>query len=129
MKEGFDMSGLKCINLAYVCSESEAVEVENTFRKHATWMTEFYSESNGGLDHLVSAYFTKAHELVDPTDSRKGTTGNILFTINERFKSMDSIQRHVENASQNDYFEKFGEILGNYGKVISIGGDIYHSIR
>ncbi len=123
------MSGLKCINLAYVCSESEAVEVENTFSKHATWMTEFYSESNGGLDHLVSAYFTKAHELVDPTDPAKGVTGNILFTINERFKSMESIQRHVENASQNDYFEKFGEILGNYGKVISIGGDIYHSIR
>ena len=129
MKEHFDMSGLKCINLAYVCSESEADEVENIFRKHATWMTEFYSEANGGLDHLVSAYFTKAHELVDPTDPAKGVTGNILFTINERFKSMDSIQRHVENASQNDYFEKFGEILGNYGKVISIGGDIYHSIR
>ena len=123
------VTDLKCINLGYICSEVESVEVEATFQKHAEWMTEFYSEPNGGLDHLVSAYFTKAPELVDPTDPSKGFTGNVLFTINERFKSMESIQRHVENASQNEYFEKFAEILGTYGKVISIGGEIYHSIR
>ena len=35
----------------------------------------------------------------------------------------------VENASKNQYFEKFAEILGTYGKAISLGGDIYHSIR
>ena len=70
-------------------------------------MTEFYSKPNGGLDHLVSAYFTKAPELVDPSNASKDFTGKVLFTINERFKSMESIQRHVENVSQNDYFEKF----------------------
>lgn len=52
------MTDLKCINLGYICSEVESVEVEATFQKHAEWMTEFYSEPNGGLDHLVSAYFT-----------------------------------------------------------------------
>jgi hypothetical protein len=30
---------------------------------------------------------------------------------------------------KNDYFEEFGNILQNYGKVISPGGEIYHSIR
>ena len=123
------MSDIKCINLGYVCSNAEAASVEEVFRKHAAWMTDFYSEANNGSEHLLSAYFTKAPEFIDPTDPEKGVTGNTLFTINERFTKMASIQRHVENASQNDYFPQFAEILGSYGKVISLGGEIYHSIR
>ena len=124
-----NMSDIKCINLGYVCSNAEAASVEEVFRKHAAWMTDFYSEANNGSEHLLNAYFTKAPEFIDPTDPEKGVTGNTLFTINERFTGMASIQRHVENASQNDYFPQFAEILGSYGKVISLGGEIYHSIR
>jgi hypothetical protein len=123
------MSDIKCINLGYVCSNAEAASVEEVFRKHAAWMTDFYSEANNGNEHLLNAYFTKAPEFIDPTDPEKGVTGNTLFTINERFIGMASIQRHVENASQNDYFPQFAEILGSYGRVISLGGEIYHSIR
>jgi len=123
------MSEIKCINLSYVVSSDNAGDVENIFRSHASWMTEFYSEENEGKEHLISAYFTKAQEFVDPTDPTKGFTGNIVFTINEKFTSMKSIERHVESASKNQYFEKFAEILGTYGKAISLGGDIYHSIR
>ena len=92
-------------------------------------MEEFYSENNDGQTHLLNSYFTKAPEFVDPTDPSKGETGNIVFTINERFTSLESVQRHIENAMKNDYFEEFGNILHNYGKVISPGGIIYHSIR
>ena len=123
------MSEIKCINLSYVVASDNAGDVENIFKKHASWMTEFYSEENEGKEHLISAYFTKAQEFVDPTDPTKGFTGNIVFTINEKFTSMKSIERHVENASKNQYFEKFAEFLGTYGKAISLGGDIYHSIR
>ena len=77
----------------------------------------------------LSAYFTNSPEFVDPTDPEKGTTGNTIFTINERFTSIESIQRHVENASKNDYFPQFYEIMGNYGKVLGIGGEVLHSIR
>ena len=42
---------------------------------------------------------------------------------------MESIQRHVESASQNDYFSEFYEIMGNCGKALGIGGEILHSIR
>ena len=69
-------------------------------------MTDFYSETNSGSEHLLTAYFTKAPEFIDPTNSEKGVTSYTLFTINERFTGMSSIQRHVENASQNDYFPK-----------------------
>ena len=120
---------MKCINLGYVVSDEKADHVEAIFKKHAEWMDGFYSSDNNGESHLISAHFTKSPEFTDPTDPSKGTTGNTIFTINERFTSMESIQRHMENASQNDYFPEFYEIVGNYGKVIGIGGEILHSIR
>ena len=92
-------------------------------------MTNFYSDSNNGSTHLLSAYFTKAPWLIDPTDPVKNITGTTLFTINERFNAIERIQRHLENASQNDYFPEFSEILGKYRKEISIYRKIYHSIR
>ena len=110
------MSEIKCINLSYVVSSDNAGDVENVFKKHASWMNEFYAEENEGKEHLISCYFTKAQEFVDPTDPTKGFTGNIIFTINEKFTSMKSVERHVENASKNEYFGKFVEILGAYGK-------------
>ena len=120
---------IRCINLGYVVPKESAEEVENIFKKHSSWMEEFYSENNDGQEHLLNSYFTKAPEFVDPTDPSKGETGNIVFTINERFTSLQSVQRHIENAMKNDYFEDFGNILHDYGKVISPGGVIYHSIR
>ena len=104
----------------------KAAEVENIFSTHGKWMTEFYSD---GTDHLLNAYFTKAPEFKDPTDPSKGETGNTLFTINEQFASMESVQRHVENASKNDYFPDFAKLLDDYGKVLSMGGSVYVSIR
>ena len=115
------------MNLGCICSEVDAIET--TFKKPADWITELYSKPNGGLDRSIRAYFTETQEFVDPTKPSKGFTGEVLFTITERIKSMESIQRQVENAFQNDYFEKFGEILSTCGKVISMGDEIHHSIR
>ena len=119
---------IKSINLGYIVADEKAEHVEEIFKKHAEWMNGFYWSKNNGKSHLISAYFTKSPEFTDPTDPSKGTTGNTIFTINERFTSIESIQRHVENASQNDYFPEFYEIMGNYGKVTGIGGGVLHSI-
>ena len=48
------------------------------------------------------------------------------FTWNTKFKSIIIVDGEL---FQNEYFGKFVEILGAYGKAISLGGDIYHSIR
>ena len=42
---------------------------------------------------------------------------------------MESVQRHVENASKNHYFPDFVKLLDDYGKVLSMGGSVYVSIR
>ena len=124
--KGEKMTDRVCINLSYAVPNDKAAEVENIFSTHGKWMTEFYSD---GTDHLLNAYFTKAPEFKDPTDPSKGETGNTLFTINEQFASMESVQRHVENASKNDYFPDFAKLLKDYGKVLSMGGSVYVSIR
>ena len=92
-------------------------------------MEEFYSEKNDGKTHFLNSNFTKAPEFVDRTDPSKGGTENIVFTINESFITLKSVQRHIENAMENDYFEEFGNKLQNYGKGNSPGGVIYNSIR
>ena len=120
---------IRCINLGYVVPKESAERVESIFKKHASWMEEFYSENNDGQEHLLNSYFTKAPEFVDPTDPSKGETGNIVFTINESFITLKSVQRHIENAMKNDYFEEFGNKLQNYEKGNSPGGVIYNSIR
>ena len=82
---------IRCINLGYVVPKENAEEVEGIFKKHASWMEKFYSEDSDGQKHLLNSYFTKAPEFVDPTDPSKGETGNIVFTINERFTSFESV--------------------------------------
>ena len=123
------MSEIKCINLGYVVPKDKADEVLELFKTHAAWMQEFYSDSNDGSKYLISSFFTKADEFVNPADPSQGLTGNVVFTINERFTSMDSVKRHVENAMKNDYFEEIANIFQNYAKVLSNSGVIYHSIR
>ena len=109
--------------------ETEAATVDDLLAAHAAWMQETHSiiEEEGKL-HTLEYFISKASELNDIMDPSKGTTGNTIFTINERLTSMESIQRHFASASQNDYFPEFYQIMGNYGKVIGIGGKILHSI-
>ena len=73
------MPDIKCINLGNVCSNAGAPAVEEVFQKHAVWMTYFYSETNNGSENLLTAYFTKAREFVDPADPERGETGNTSF--------------------------------------------------
>ena len=114
------------INIAYVVPKDKADEVEAVFGKHSAWMTTFYA---GSTEHLISCYFTKAPEFKVPTDPSQGETDNMIFTINEEFTAPESVGRHIQTASGNDYFPQFGEILGTYGKVVQPMGSVYFKIR
>ena len=114
------------INITYVVPKDKADEVEAVFGKHSAWMTTFYA---GSTEHLISCYFTKAPEFKVPTDPSQGETDNMIFTINEEFTAPESVGRHIQTASGNDYFPQFGEILGTYGKVVQPMGSVYFKIR
>ena len=114
------------INIAYVVPKDKADEVAAVFGKHSAWMSGFYA---GSTEHLISCYFTKAPEFKVPTDPSQGETDNMIFTINEEFAAPESVGRHIQTASGNDYFPQFGEILGTYGKVVQPMGSVYFKIR
>jgi len=40
-------------------------------------------------------------------DPKKGTTGHIIFTINEIWNAPEDIQSHIERASKVSHFERF----------------------
>ena len=122
------MNEIICINLGFVVPKNDLQEVEHTFKVHANWMKEFYSEYNNGKKYLISAYTSKAEELKDPTNPAKGETGKILFTLNEQFTSIESLERHNKNVKKNKYFSKFSEIKKKYATFRSANGKIVHLI-
>ena len=123
------MSKTVCINLGFVVPKKNHEEVENILKVHSDWMKVFYSDANNGSNYLLTAYFTKAVELKDPTNPSKGESGNILFTLNEKFTSIESLKRHNENVKKNDYFDKFNEIKKNYATFRSANGQVLNLIR
>tara|TARA_B100000035_G_scaffold278943_1_gene258227 strand:- start:406 stop:777 length:372 start_codon:yes stop_codon:yes gene_type:complete len=123
------MSKTICINLGFVVPKKNHEEVENILKVHSDWMKVFYSDANNGSNYLLTAYFTKAVELKDPTNPSKGESGNILFTLNEKFTSIESLKRHNENVKKNDYFDKFNEIKKNYATFRSANGQVLNLIR
>jgi len=123
------MSKTICINLGFVVPKKNHEEVENILKVHSDWMKVFYSDANNGSNYLLTAYFTKAVELKDPTNPSKGESGNILFTLNEKFTSIESLKRHNENVKKNDYFDKFNEIKKNYATFRSANGQLLNLIR
>jgi hypothetical protein len=55
---------IRCINLGYVVPKERAEKVESIFKKHASWMEEFYSENNDGQEHLLNSYLLKHLNLL-----------------------------------------------------------------
>ena len=123
------MNKIICINLGFVVPKNKQSEVESVFKVHVKWMKKFYSESNNGKKHLINAYITKATEFKDPTDPSKGKTNNLLFTLNEKFTSSESLERHNDHVKKNEYFSKFSEIKKKYATFRSANGKISHSIE
>ena len=87
-------------------------------------MTGYYGSS---LDKLISCYFTRANQLVDPTDPSKGETDNVIFTINEEFVGPEFVANHIGTAKGNDYFPAFGGILHDYGVIVQPLGNVFFS--
>ena len=128
MEQKLNMDKVICINLGFVVPKNSLQEVEHVLKVHTDWMKDLYSEYNNGKKYLISAYITKATELKDPTNPAKGETGNILFSLNEKFTSIESLERHNENVKKNEYFYKFSQIKKNYASFRSANGKIYRLI-
>ena len=72
---------------------------------------------------------TKSEQLNNPLDPREGTTGNILYSINETYAEKDGLDQHMHQGKQFEHFPKIAETFLGHGKTFMImGGTVIHSM-
>ena len=121
-------NGQLTFNFALSVSADKAEEVEEMIATHAAWMRETHSLEADGRIHLVDYHVAKAEEMKNLLDPSEGTTGNILYSINEVYVESDGIDRHMAQGMQWEHFMAFAGTIMEYGKVLIAGGSVIHSM-
>jgi hypothetical protein len=105
--------------------ESDTGHIDGLIESHANWMKETHSlvEEEGKL-HTLEYYVTKAPEFNDMMDPSKGTTGNIIYSVNEVHKDGEHMSKHVEMGQQWERINEFFELFSKYGPLVVMGGSI-----
>ena len=105
--------------------ESDAQYVDGLIESHANWMNETHSlvEEEGKL-HTLEYYVTKASELNDMMDPSKGTTGNVIYSVNEVHKDGEHMGKHVEMGQKLERINEFFELFSKYNPLVTMGGSI-----
>lgn len=116
---------MRAINICYKVPLGKASEVEEVLKAHAEHMKANYTPDNPRGDNPLDAYFTKAEELNNPTNPADGKTGNIIFTINEKWSQPEHIQAHIGRTMEAAHFAKFVSAMQDYG-TISVMGEIFY---
>ena len=120
-------TGQKTFNFALKASVADAPKVEEAIKVHAQWMREHHSYDDSKIK-LLHFYVSKAEELNNPIDPSQGTTGNVLYSINEVYAHPEGIGQHMEKAKVWDYFGSFLEVLGQFGQVVIVAGDVVETL-
>ena len=123
------INGQLTFNFALSVSADKAEEVEEMIATHAAWMRETHSLEADGRIHLVDYHVAKAEELKNLLDPSEGTTGNVLYSINEVYVESDGIDRHMAQGMQWEHFMAFAGTIMEYGKVLIAGGSVIQSMN
>ena len=118
---------MHCINLSYKVPADKVTEVEEALKAHAEHMKTSYTSDNPRGDNPVDAYFTKAEELNNPTNPDEGKTGNIIFTLNEKWSQPEHIQNHIGRTKEAPHWEIFASAM-QYANV-SVMGEIFYDMK
>ena len=116
------------INISYKVPAENASEVEDALEAHAEHMRVSYPADNPRGDNPIDAYFTKAEELNNPTNPADGKTGNIIFTLNEKWSQVEHIQNHIGRTLEAGHAEKFIAAMQTYATV-SVMGEIFYDMN
>ena len=105
--------------------ESDAQYVDWLIESHANLMNETHSlvEEEGKL-HTLEYYVTKASELNDMMDQSKGTTGNVIYSVNEVHKDGEHMGKHVEMGQKWERINEFFELFSKYNTLVTMGGSV-----
>ena len=102
-------------------------DVEAEIKTHAKWMRDTHSYDDSKIQ-LVHYYVSKSDELVNFADPSEGTTGNVLFSINEVYVHPEGIGQHLDAAGSWPDAPGFFEVMGKFGEVLVINGEVIETM-
>ncbi len=89
-------------------------------------------KENHSLDdskiQVIHFYVSKSEEFKTPKNPAEGTTGNMLYTINEIYVHPEGIGQHIEAAMKWDGMPGFMVLLGAYGEVLVANGEVIKTL-
>jgi len=120
-------TGQRTFNFALKTTKENVEKVESLIRDHAEFMKEHHSFDESKIQ-LVHYYVSKSEELNNITNPDEGTTGNMLYTINEVYVHSAGIGQHMEAAMKWEGIQSFMELLGTYGEVLVANGEVIETL-
>ena len=105
--------------------ETDAKHIDGLIESHANWLKETHSlvDEEGKL-HTLEYYVSKSPEYNDMMDPSKGTTGNIIYSVNEVHKDGEHLKKHVELGQKWDRINEFFELFSKYSPLVTMGGSV-----
>ena len=120
-------TGQRTFNFALKTTKDNVEKVESLIKEHANFMKENHSFDESKIQ-LVHYYVSKSEELNNIGNPDEGTTGNMLYSINEVYVHSDGIGQHMEAAMKWDGIQIFMEMLGTYGEVLVTNGEVLETL-
>ena len=120
-------NGQRTFNLNMKVPADVVADVEAAIKTHAKWMRDTHSYDDSKIQ-LVHYYVSKSDELVNFADPSEGTTGNVLFSINEVYVHPEGIGQHLDAAGSWPDAPGFFEVMGKFGEVLVINGEVIETM-
>ena len=104
---------------------SDEAKIDELLTSHASWMSETHSlNPEDGKLHTLEYYVSKATELNDMMDPSKGSTGNIIYVVNEVHIDDEHFSKHVELGQSWSRIGEFFELFEKYASLVTMGGRV-----
>ena len=120
-------TGQRTFNFALKTAKNNVEKVESLIKDHAGFMKKTHSFDESKIQ-LIHYYVSKSEELNNITNPDEGTTGNMLYTINEVYAHADGIGQHMEAAMKWGGIQDFMGLLGTYGEVLVANGEVIETL-
>ena len=109
--------------------ESDEASVDELISSHAQWMSETHSlNKEEGKLHTLQYYVSKATEFNDMMDPEKGSTGNVIYTVNEVHIDDEHFGKHVELGQSWARIGEFFELFEKYSPLVNMGGRVIQKL-
>ena len=119
--------GQRTFNFSFVVSDDKEKEWDEAFASHGAWMRETHSLT-GGI-HLVDYYISKGTQMNNSLDPSEGTSGNLIYTLNEVYVEREGTSQHMEAAPSWKSFESFLELIGSSEAVMLMDRELIQSME